>query len=192
MDIRKELYTLTERMFTDELLDAMFREEDERQYGSFDKQGLPEQEKINEMEQLSRENLLFVLKYSFRRGMYAGFRQVFTKESTKCPFRELIENTILTLPGMKRERKFYERRCRIYEIQLELEEKLPETQRDCLLDICCLWEDRFFNILRQGFYLGYRFALAQAETVALPEDITEKILLTEYELGITLPMNERE
>ncbi len=211
MDIRKEIKALAERVFNDNLfktvLDAVLQEmEDdgyeisEREYRE-GKEGLAnllnasQKKVLDEAEALYEANLKYAMQFAFKRGIYIGFSQYFSKEPTEQPFYDYVQKDILFMPRMKHHFDYYERRMKANASLNTLIEQVNNADQDFSMYIISAWEERLLGVLRFAYYLGYRCALCVIDDVkpinALIK-MTNMILMTENEIEFTYTCLERE
>lgn len=67
---------------------------------------------LKTIEELYEENYKYCISFGFKKGLYSGFEQHFMEESTKSPFDEYVHDNLLTMPNMRKHRKYYERKTR--------------------------------------------------------------------------------
>lgn len=208
LDITDVLAEMEDRMFTEELFGIILSEykkepdgshyaDTERGYenGRAELDGLlnsAQREQLSRMEVLCAQNAHFALRFGFTRGLYAGFQQFFVDDSPKSPFDQYVVTDLLQLPGMKTYPDYYHTRSEFNDLFDALDGQLPPAAQEHLLSIYSAWEERLYAVLRYAFYLGYRYALSGIRQVHLSGIPTEKVLLTENELGFTYPQEFRE
>lgn len=210
MYVEKVLETITASISSKELLDKIIKEylqemknvelEDSQSQYPKNKRILDsiltdkQKENLVRIEKLFAENMQYNIGFGFKKGLYTGFEQFFVDESVKEPFNLFVHDEILTLPNMKKYKKYYDRLNEINQLFEDLTEKLEEDNRKCVTIIYSLCDEKSYNILRYSFYLGYRYALSIIGDIK-PLDIGKiinKILCTEHQLAFTLTYEERE
>ena len=91
--------------------------------------------------------------------------------------------------------EYRNRRIKFSEICKVMEEQLGEVDIEHVKSVYCGWEDRLYGVLRYAFYMGYRYALyiiEEVEPIGVTSHMVEKILMTEYEIGFTTTVADRE
>ncbi|MPM63734.1 hypothetical protein SDC9_110616 [bioreactor metagenome] len=73
-------------------------------------------------------------------------------------------------------------------------EELGDEDDEHMTSVVRAWDERIFSAAHISFYLGYRAALEVQEQIRplCGDNMIKHILLTEYELGLTLPLRMRE
>ena len=211
MQIRGELVLMNERMFDEALLNRIldaYKQEmqddeadiTEREFETGKKSLLAvlndnQKLALTEMESLCAENVKYALKFGFIRGIFVGFQQYFERDTTKCPFEKFVADEILKQPHMNKYVEYSNRRIKFNEICKVMEEQLDEVDIEHVISVYCGWEDRLYGVLRYAFYMGYRYALyiiEEVEPIGATLNMIEKIQLTEYEIGFTTAVDDRE
>lgn len=210
MIIGEELKILTQKIGVEELLDKIlkmyFKEMREKCLHDVEKEYqesrksleriLDDDQKagLKTIEELYEENYKYCISFGFKKGLYSGFEQYFMEESTKSPFDEYVHDNLLTMPNMRKHRKYYERKTRTNEIFERIQKSLKEDDSEQMTTFFCTFGEKELGVLRYSFYMGYRYALDIVEEIDLlgTVKITEKILYTEYKLGFTMTRKERE
>lgn len=211
MNFKNELKILADRMFNNELLDALltaYQQEAEKDgYEIMEKEYrvgaktlssiLNEEQKatLSKMENLCEKNVRYVTKFGFTSGIFVGFQQWFVEQTTKQPFEDFVVSQILEEPNMRKYGDYYQRRCEINDINAALDEQLDADSKEHLISIYSAWDNRLYGVLRHSFYLGYRYALSVINCVKplnVSLEMISKTLLTEYELGFISPLSEQE
>lgn len=203
MKVEKELRKLTQRIGSDELLDEILEAyKEEMKADSYDveqeyqenKKALEpvldaaQKEELAKMEQLFTENLKYSIGFGFKRGLYAGFEQVFAGESTPEPFDSLAHEELMMIPGMEKHTEYYERRTAVNELAEKLSRGVEPQYREPVTAVFSTYEEKGLGVLRYAFYIGYCYALAAVEEVA-PDQvkaIAGKISETEQEVSLSL------
>lgn len=137
----------------------------------------------------------YAAQYSFYCGFYAGFEQFFKQDSSsENSFQRLVVDGLLKTPGMERHITFHKRSDQCLDIIFRLSEALGDEYDEHMASVEGAWEEQIFSAAHISFYCGYRAALAVQEQVRplCGGNMTRHILLTEYELGLTLPLSQRE
>lgn len=212
MNIKDELEAMEERMFSDGLVDTILSSyhqelkssggekiENEYREGMEALAGvLNESQKDNfaQMENQHLEERKYMLKFSFVRGLYAGFEQKFCEKSMDAPFMRLVQLQLQEPEEVLHCDQGYKSNQRNSEMaEHVLRAQLSSANREHLLAVGTAWENRVYAVQRYSFYLGYRFALSVVESVESMnyiDKMVEKVLMTEYELGFTKTCEERE
>lgn len=210
MNIEKELKKITKNICSKELLIKILNEyleemrikdftDSEQEYRK-SKQILDlvlandEKENLIKMEKLFDENIQYSMEFGFKRGIYAGHEQFLAFDSTKDCFNKFVHDELLVMPNMKRYTTYYNRQTEINKLFNKVMEALGTDNQEYMVTIYCVCDEKNYAVLRYAFYLGYRYALSMIEEIKTlnVEDITDKILYTEYELGLTMTCKERE
>jgi len=150
---------------------------------------------LTEAEALCRENIKYVIKFGYERGIYACFRQYFDADASDRPFADYAEKQILIMPEMLRHSEFRNRRTVINDMYEKMEEAVCKELREHIVSIETTWFEREEGALRYGFYLGYRYALKLLYKVNGGESytkITNMSLMVERELGLVQSVIENE
>ena len=210
MNIEEELKKITENIGTKELitkilsayLEEMKSKEfiDSEQEYQQSKQILNfvltngEKENLIKMERLFRENMQYSMGFGFKRGIYAGYEQFFSLENTKDSFGKFVYDELLVMPNMKKYTTYYNRQTEINMLFDKVMRVLETDNQEHMTTIYCACDEKNYAVLREAFYMGYRYALSMIEEIKTSNiaDITDKILYTEHELGFTMTCKERE
>lgn len=131
----------------------------------------------------------YAARYSFYCGLYAGFGQHFRDSAPDGDFQTLVQEGLLQNPGMKDHPRFSKEKQGASDCADRLTEENPGCA-DLLSAILLAWDERIHSAARLSFYCGYRAALSTVGRVnpgAYP-DVTAQALMTEYKLGLTLPL----
>lgn len=172
MDMEKELRMMRERMFGGGLLERLL--EDGRRELEATDTAVSEREyregtaalaelldggqraALAELEALYRENLLYGLRFSF----FQGLRAALWRHGGGTAFGTLVEEPLLRMPRMAEQPGYSQRDRRIQEIEERLCGSLSEADGQHVTSVTLGWDERLYGVLRRGFYLGSRFALA--------------------------------
>ena len=148
-----------------------------------------------DLEEACLKNIKYAMKFGLIRGIYVCFQQYYQKDTSDYPYHDYVQEQILTMPKMCKCTEYYQRRTQINDLFGHLEPQIAPDSVEHLVSIYGIWEDRLHKVLQHSFYLGYRCALSVIKAVT-PFDgatrMTEKILLTEHEIGFTKTCEERE
>lgn len=205
MDIQAELKHMSDEIFHEELskkmLDASLQEmeeddflipEDEYNEGVAELTKIfrdDQRAKFDQMEGLCKQNIMYLIKFAFGRGLYTALEQYFVEQSQEEPFRKLVEEQILQYPEMTQYSEYFDRREQIHGLYRQLKAELNDEMKEHLISVDVGWENREYGVLRHSFYLGYRAGLALLESVTpegenIQQDMDDKALRTEKELCI--------
>ena len=205
MDIQAELKHMSDEIFHEELskkmLDASLQEmeeddflipEDEYNEGVAELTKIfrdDQRAKFDQMEELCKQNIMYLIKFAFGRGLYTALEQYFVEQSQEEPFRKLVEEQILQYPEMTQYSEYFDRREQIHGLYRQLKAELNDEMKEHLISVDVGWENREYGVLRHSFYLGYRAGLALLESVTpegenIQQDMDDKALRTEKELCI--------
>lgn len=211
MQIRRQLSFLEHQIFTNDLYSMILgnypdhlmqaeNEEAEEKYqevkNSLIRELTQEQKAaLSDMEEACQKNIKYAMKFGIIRGIYVCFQQYYQKDTSDYPYHDYVQEQILTTPRMCDCTEYYQRRMQINDLFSNLEPQIDKDSVEHLVSVYGIWEDRLHKVLQHSFYLGYRCALSVIKTV-MPFDgathMTEKILLTEHEIGFTKTCEERE
>ena len=103
-------------------------------------------------------------------------------------FHQLVENSIMTMPGMTEHQPYYSRRQEVNRLWDSLAAQLPQDCRENLTAVECYWDEQLYGVLRHSFYLGFLQAM---ESVQAPGNsgssgsCSEILSRVEYELDMT-------
>ena len=131
------------------------------------------------------------------------------KKELRYDFSERLNHGLYEVEGMKGHPYYYRVACEAREAYDSLygDKKVPIQEDDeepitvennpeqyHLTSHECAWDQRIHSGTIGAYYLGYRLALEVIERVCplATQRMMDKILMVEYELGITLPAAERE
>lgn len=181
MNIERELKLLTQKIGSDELLDKILETyleemlevyfydvekecQDSRQV--LERVFSNEQKKMSEViEILFKENMKYGIGFGFKKGLYSGFEQYFVKESTEDCFEKYAYDDLLKIPGMKKHKKYYERRTNINKLFEKIQKNLNGTASEQMTTFFCTFGEKELGVLRYSFYMGYRYALNIIEEI---------------------------
>lgn len=159
---------------------------------------------------LQEEKRNYAGEYAFCCGMSAAFEQLFTERRELCfDYLDRLDKTLFEVEGMKGHPCYYNKSCEIRDtyaglygeesdLPTENEEEIPTVESDPeryhLTSHECGWEQRICSATVGAYYLGYRLSLEIIERIRplATQRMMDQILMTEYQLGITLPATERE
>ena len=136
MDIQAELKHMSDEIFHEELskkmLDASLQEmeeddflipEDEYNEGVAELTKIfrdDQRAKFDQMEELCKQNIMYLIKFAFGRGLYTALEQYFVEQSQEEPFRKLVEEQILQYPEMTQYSEYFDRREQIHGLYRQL------------------------------------------------------------------------
>lgn len=164
-------YKFLDHMFTDDLLDSIWEAHlnDLRKHGEdIEEQellncleplsrGLTESQKdiLSQLEQLYRENMHYAMRFSFARGIYAGFDDI-------TPFMHnfdiLIQNQLLTLPNMEQYPDYHHRTDTILKICTDMQNQLHGDLLEHFISFECGWGNHVYGVTYQSYIFGYLYA----------------------------------
>lgn len=167
-------------------------------------------EVLSRIVELQNEKQNYAGEYAFCCGFSLAFEQFLTeKKESRYDFSECLDHGLYEVEGMKGHPYYYRVACETRKAYDSLygDKKVP-TQEDGeelitvennpeqyhLTSHECGWDQRIHSGNIGAYYLGYRLALEVIERVypLATQRMMDKILMVEYELGITLPAAERE
>lgn len=214
MHVGKEIQAMKKRMFTGELLDSLlnpphwgdvpeddaFSSEAEQRCRQALATLCPvldsaQLQALGRLDALFRDSAASAVDFAFGQGCCALFQQFFTDSLPVEPFQHLALNPFLKNDFDLRLIPYRDRRGKAIALLDSIADQLPEDYRQDLVALESVWDERLYNAMRQAFYLGYRFALDAVDRGRAshrPISFAGKILITEYELGITSTQEERE
>jgi len=215
MHVGNEIKAMRKRMFNDEQLEHFLAER--RQMDTVQADGTmapgtedsydramaalgaalnPEQmQELERMNALFKECMVYAVNFGFARGCFALFQQFYTDELPIEPFQKFAVEPLLTKKGTGRHPFFYDRHRKANALVDSLVDQIPEANREHMLALEATWDGRIYSGLQQAFYLGYRFGLDSVDRFQAnhkPISFAGKILITEYELGVTHTREEQE
>lgn len=202
MDIKAELADMKEGMFNDHLLDCLlmaYEQEMESAGCAMIREDYIEgktalkpflsQEQLAEMEKIEalyRDNMKYAIEFVFFQGCHAFYVQLFSPGAVEQPFRQLVVDGIMTLPGMAEHQPYYSRQQTINSRFESLATQLPKSCRESLTSVESFWDEQLYGVLRHSFYLGYLQAMDSArapESFQASNTCCAMLSKLEYELG---------
>lgn len=211
MNIRQELKAMSERIFADTFQAFIGKHLVERKSddyyaeieGHYEKAKLGLKDILSEADSRELEVLEAKLheqqtatgQYGFYCGLYAGFEQIFKQDGfVENSFRRLVVDRLLTKPAMIQHIDYNKRSDECVGVFTRMTEELGDDIAEHMTSIEVAWDERIYGAATISFYCGYRAAMAVQEQISpLPDSkVLKNILLTEYELGLTLPLSQRE
>lgn len=143
---------------------------------------------IANVEKLQQEKRSYAAEYAFHCGVTAAYEQFFT-DAQQFNFSTTLREGLFIVTGMKRHPKYEALAVEVREIYDRLEQELKEAASEHLTSHECAWDERIHYAAISGYYYGYRTGLSLLDRVRplSTEHMIGKVLLTEYELGITVP-----
>jgi len=126
--------------------------------------------------------------YGFIAGLYCGFKQYFTPERLDDGgFSKYVCEDIEFMPKMKRHLTNYANIEHRNEVSAKLADGMDNILRQNLIFIECAWSQRAHSAAINGFYIGYRTALAildKIEPLSCSSVVMgSKVLSMEHRLG---------
>ena len=211
MSVKREIAALERRMFCDEFhayLHACHagketRDDEEKialEYQAArdflaEKASHEEKKYLSKWEALTDQCMAYAGVYAFQCGLYAAFAQLHRPDLLeKASFEHLVMGGLFTSPGSGSHPQYLD----WIKQSLALSKKLWKKKETCWADhvtsIGTYWEQQICRAAMNAFYLAYRYGIKIIRDVKPNQAacMTERILLTEYALGITLPMSLRE
>lgn len=150
---------------------------------------------LSEYENICRNIREYSADYGFTAGLYCGFQQYFTNDHAEDGgFQTYVMDDVTKMPMMQRHFGNYENIQKRNEIASYInkgESKAVQEYIDC---IECAWAQRAHSASLNGFYCGYRAALAVAEKVSPLESRRSavKLVAMEHQLGYVKSYQELE
>ena len=136
-------------------------------------------------------------RYGFLAGLYCGFKQYFTPEvEDDGGFLKYVNDEIGRMPRMKRHKEYFDDVIHRNRLACAMEEETDDTIRYHVVSIESAWGQRAYSASVDGFYLGYRAAIAIQETVE-PQNwpalaMERNLLMMEHRLGFIKSYEEIE
>ena len=136
-------------------------------------------------------------RYGFLAGLYCGFKQYFTPEvEDDGGFMKYVNDEIGRMPRMKRHKGYFDDITRRNDLAYAMEEETDDTIRYHVVSIESAWGQRTYSASIDGFYLGYRAAIAILEKVE-PQNwpalaMERNLLMMEHRLGVIKSYEEIE
>ena len=211
MNIRQELKAMSERVFTgpfNEFIRNYLAERADEDYfaeieGNYQNakralDAIMDEAQVGELARLEaqfQEQQTYAAQYGFYSGLYAGFEQYFRGDSSsENSFHRLIVDGLLRKPGMDRHTAYSQRGEHCVDILTHMTMELGDENGEHITSVEVAWDERVYGAAHISFYFGYRAAIAVQEHIRplCGGDMAKHILLTEYELGLTLPLSQRE
>ncbi len=150
---------------------------------------------LSKLEKLFKERQSYALRCCFYYGLYAAFDHFFDEESADDQaFHHLVEDGLMTIPGMKRHTTYHEAADKCLAVLKHLSKALDHEGGEHLTSVESAWEERIHGTALASYYCGYRAGLSVLEKV-MPMKTLHMIghlLMTEYELGLTTTYQQRE
>ena len=136
-------------------------------------------------------------RYGFLAGLYCGFKQYFTPEvEDDGGFMKYVNDEIGRMPRMKRHKGYFDDITRRNDLAYAMEEETDDMIRYHVVSVESAWGQRAYSASIDGFYLGYRAAIAILEKVEpqnWPALVMERnLLMMEHRLGFIKSYEEIE
>lgn len=151
--------------------------------------------RLERAEELCEESMQWLMRFSIQCGLFTGFGQYFSETVPERPFQRLVQDQALQMPNMARFPVYCQKRTEARQAFEELQRNSAPEMAEHAANLELIWQARHLGAARHAFYLGYRGALSVLDELQ-PEkgsrSMLKRILMTEYELGLTLPVSERE
>lgn len=211
MNVTKELNEISERVFNEsysQILSNWMAEQRQDPYfgeiaADYEKAieflaqrlNTPQSGELAGLERLFKERQDYAARYCFSCGLYGTFEQFFDGEDAdNHAFRRLVEDGLMTMPGMERHVSFYENGSKCLAIIKHLNKALDREGEEHLISVESAWEERIHSTALISYYCGYRAGLAILERISPMKSLqmTKHLLMTEYELGLTNTYQQRE
>lgn len=136
-------------------------------------------------------------RYGFLAGLYCGFKQYFTPEvEDDGGFMKYVNDEIGRMPRMKRHKRYFDDITRRNKLAYAMEEETDDMIRYHVVSVESAWGQRAYSASIDGFYLGYRAAIAILEKVE-PQNwpalaMERNLLMMEHRLGVIKSYEEIE
>lgn len=154
-------------------------------------------EKLNKYEHICSKLWEYSSRYGFVAGLFCGFKQYFTEnQDADGGFLKTVRNEIDIMPQMMQRKEYYENIEQRNALAYEIEASTDSTQQYHFISIQCAWDQRSYSASMDGFYLGYRSAIAVLGVVH-PQSLStlkmeEKLLSMKHQLGFIQNNDEIE
>ena len=136
-------------------------------------------------------------RYGFLAGLYCGFKQYFTPEvEDDGGFMKYVNDEIGRKPRMKHHKEYFDDVVRRNKLACAMEEETDDMIRYHVVSVESAWGQRAYSASIDGFYLGYRAAIAILEKVE-PQNwpalaMERNLLMMEHRLGVIKSYEEIE
>ena len=152
---------------------------------------------LAEYEKTCTEIREYSASYGFIAGLYCCFKQYFTSERIDDGgFSKYVSDDIALMPKMKRHISNYANIEHRNEIGESLADEMDEALHEHLVSIECAWSQRAHSASINGFYVGYRAALAILDKIepfsCCSVVMSSKVLSMEHRLGYIKSFEEVE
>lgn len=139
----------------------------------------------------------FSASYGFIAGLYCGFKQYFTPErEDDGGFGRYVSDDIALMPKMKRHFENYANIEHRNEIGTSIIDGMDEEMHEHFVSVECAWSQRAHSASINGFYAGYRAALAILDRIepfsCCSVKMNSKVLSMEHRLGYIRSFEEIE
>lgn len=139
----------------------------------------------------------FSASYGFIAGLYCGFKQYFTPErEDDGGFAKYVSDDIALMPKMKRHLENYANIEHRNEIGASIIDGMDEKMHEHFVSVECAWSQRAHSASINGFYAGYRAALAILDKIepfsCCSVKMNSKVLSMEHRLGYIRSFEEIE
>jgi len=157
----------------------------------------PKQEIYKQYEEHQNEVRSFSARYGFLAGLYCGFMQYFTSDqSTDGGFDKFVSSQIFMIPNMCNYSNNYNHITQKNILYSKLLENENDQISSYLVVVDYTWSQRCYSASIDGFYCGYRAALAILDMVGHlkhePKTITDKLHVIEQFWGFPRSMIQTE
>lgn len=153
--------------------------------------------KLNKYEHICSELWEYSSRYGFIAGLFCGFKQYFTDDQdADGGFLRTVWNEIAVTPQMMQHINYYTNIEQQNMLAREIEAAIDAAAYYHFVSVQCAWDQRSYSASIDGFYLGYRSAIAILSVVN-PQSISSlkmesKLLSMEHQLGFIKSYDEIE
>lgn len=153
--------------------------------------------KLNKYEHICSELWEYSSRYGFIAGLFCGFKQYFTDDQdADGGFLRTVWNEIAVTPQMMQHINYYTNIEQQNMLAREIEAAIDAAAYYHFVSVQCAWDQRSYSASIDGFYLGYRSAIAILGVVN-PQSISSlkmesKLLSMEHQLGFIKSYDEIE
>lgn len=145
--------------------------------------------KLNKYEHICSELWEYSSRYGFIAGLFCGFKQYFTDDQdADGGFLRTVWNEIAVTPQMMQHINYYTNIEQQNMLAREIEAAIDAAAYYHFVSVQCAWDQRSYSASIDGFYLGYRSAIAILGVVN-PQSISSlkmesKLLSMEHNLAL--------
>lgn len=155
------------------------------------------EKKLNKYEHICSELWEYSSRYGFIAGLSCGFKQYFTDDQdADGGFLKTVWNEIAVIPQMMQHINYYTNIEQQNMLAREIEAAIDVATYYHFVSVQCAWDQRSYSASIDGFYLGYRSAIAVLGVInpqSFPHlKMESKLLSMEHQLGFIKSYDEIE